>query len=71
MNPLHAHARPRAYTTRQNLRNQRHTPTALAPTQVAQVLVAALSQPAAADKVVEIVSNPSAPQLPQDQWFAV
>lgn len=39
--------------------------------QVAEVLVAALRQPAAANKVVEIVSNPDAPELPEEQWFSV
>lgn len=39
--------------------------------QVAAVLVAALRQPLAADKVVEIVAAPDAPELPEDAWFAV
>jgi hypothetical protein len=38
---------------------------------VAQVLVAALQQGAAADKVLEIVASPTAPELPRDKWFAV
>lgn len=37
---------------------------------VAAVCVEALYQPAASDKVVEIVSSPSAPVLPADKWFA-
>lgn len=39
--------------------------------QVAEVLVAALQQPAAANMVLEIVSSPSAPQLPKEKWFNV
>ena len=39
--------------------------------QVAAVCVAALEHAAAADKVVEIVSSPAAPVLPEDRWFAV
>jgi hypothetical protein len=39
--------------------------------QVAEVLVAALQQPAAANMVLEIVSSPTAPELPQDKWFNV
>lgn len=38
---------------------------------VAEVLVAALQQPAAANMVLEIVSSPSAPQLPKEKWFNV
>jgi len=38
---------------------------------VAQVLVAALQQGAADNKVVEIVSSPSKAELPEDKWFAV
>eukprot|EP00775_Hariotina_reticulata_P003818 gene3818-4076_t len=38
---------------------------------VAEVLVAALGQPAAANKVVEIVASRAAPELPGDQWFSV
>ncbi|KAF6252548.1 pyridine nucleotide binding protein [Scenedesmus sp. NREL 46B-D3] len=38
---------------------------------VAEVLVAALQQPAAANMVLEIVSSPTAPELPQDKWFDV
>jgi len=38
---------------------------------VAQVLVAALRQPAAANKVVEIVSSPNGPELAEEKWFAV
>lgn len=41
------------------------------PLQVAEVMVAALRQPAAANKVVEIVSNPEAAELAEEQWFAV
>jgi hypothetical protein len=39
--------------------------------QVAEVLVAALRQPAAANKVVEIVSSPSAAEVPEGKWFEV
>jgi hypothetical protein len=39
--------------------------------QVAEVLVAALRQPAAANKVVEIVASRTAPELQADQWFNV
>jgi len=39
--------------------------------QVAEVLVAALRQPAAGNKVVEIVSSPDGPDLAEDKWFAV
>jgi hypothetical protein len=39
--------------------------------QVASVLVAALAQPAAANKVVEIVGTPTAPALAADKWFDV
>jgi hypothetical protein len=42
----------------------------LALLQVAQVMVAALRQPGAANKVVEIVASPSSPDLPEDKWFA-
>jgi len=35
------------------------------------VLVAALSDPAAANRVIEIVSSPSAPVLPRESWFSV
>jgi hypothetical protein len=38
---------------------------------VAEVLVAALTEPAAKGKVLEVVSSPSAPPLPRDKWFAV
>jgi hypothetical protein len=38
---------------------------------VAEVLVAALQEPSASGKVVEIVSSPVAPALPRDKWFAV
>lgn len=38
--------------------------------QVAEVLVAALSDGAAAGKVVEIVASPDAPPLPRERWFA-
>jgi hypothetical protein len=38
--------------------------------QVAQVLVAALRQPAAANKVLEIVASPSSPVLPEDKWYS-
>lgn len=37
--------------------------------QVAEVMVAALRQPAASDRVVEIVASPAAESLPEDQWF--
>jgi len=36
---------------------------------VAAVCVAALVQPRADNKVIEVVSSPSAPVLPEDQWF--
>lgn len=39
--------------------------------QVADVLVASLRQPSAANKVVEIVSSPNGPELPETDWFAV
>jgi hypothetical protein len=41
--------------------------------QVAEVLVSALRQPSAANKVVEIVSSPAAAPagLPEDKWFEV
>lgn len=39
--------------------------------QVAEVLVAALRQPAAANRVVEIVSSPSAAEVPEGKWFEV
>jgi hypothetical protein len=41
------------------------------PLQVASVLVAALAQPAAVNKVVEIVGTPTAPALAADKWFDV
>jgi len=37
---------------------------------VAEVLVAALQQDAAQNKVVEIVASPNAPVVPEDKWFA-
>jgi hypothetical protein len=39
--------------------------------QVANVLVAALRQPGSANQVVEIVSSPSAAEMPEDKWFNV
>jgi hypothetical protein len=33
--------------------------------------VAALQQPAAAGRVLEIVASPAAPALPRDAWFRV
>lgn len=39
------------------------------PAQVASVTVAALTQPTADNKVVEIVASQQAPSLPADQWF--
>ncbi|GBF98458.1 hypothetical protein Rsub_11103 [Raphidocelis subcapitata] len=38
---------------------------------VAEVLVAALLDPAARGRVVEIVASPSAPALPRERWFDV
>lgn len=37
---------------------------------VAAVVVAALTDPAASNRVVEVVASPSAPAVPRDQWFA-
>ncbi len=37
---------------------------------VAAVCIAALRQDTADNKLVEIVSNPAAPVLPEDKWFA-
>ncbi len=38
--------------------------------QVAAVLVEAVAQPGASNKVVEIVSSKDASELPPDQWFS-
>jgi hypothetical protein len=48
-----------------------HAPLPSPAPQVAEVLVAALQEPSASGKVVEIVSSPVAPALPRDKWFAV
>lgn len=38
---------------------------------VAEVLVQAVLQPAASNKLVEVVASPAAPALPSDAWFQV
>jgi hypothetical protein len=55
-------------------RKNRKTATATATAavrQVAEVLVAALLDPAARGRVVEIVASPAAAPLPREKWFSV